>query len=202
MPHSFLEYYTYHHRQQPPANPQMAPAHDLDKLRKTYQKQRGQARTETPTYKRHASSLPQNAPPRGTLAAAQPSSTSTFNTNSSTIDPTASDTILKIIDSRKSSSTISTTSTTFRSYCNVPRQVIETAIATAALVDTSQSPFTQREAEEMIRTRHLHRQNPDPYFDAIGGSVGKVAECVARNSTISHPRACVIAFLRMVDELW
>jgi hypothetical protein len=122
------------------------------------------------------------------------------STNIITINSTASDTSVTSIDSRKSSSTISTTSTTFRSYCKVPQKVIETAIAAAALVDTSQSPFTQREAEEMIRIRHLHRRNPDPYFDV--GSVGKVAECVARNSTISHPQACVLAFLRVVDELW
>jgi hypothetical protein len=205
MPHSFLKYYTYNQQQHPPANPQMAPPQDFDTLRETYQKQGGQAPAETPTYKRRASSLPPNAPPRGTSAAAMgathPSST-IANTENITIDPTASDTTVRSIDSRKSSSTISTTSTTFRSYCKVPPQVIDTAIATAALVDTSQSPFTQREAEEMIRIRHLHRRNPDPYFDVVGGSVGKGAECVARNSTISHPRACVTAFLRVIDELW
>jgi len=209
MPHSFPKYYTYHQRQHPQVNPQMAPAQDFNKPRKLrgkLQQQRRQAPPgETSTYKGRASSLPQNAPPRGTSTSAQTPITSTSNTNLSTIDLTASDTSVKSIDTRKSSSTVSTTSTTsttFRSYCKVPRPVIETAIATATLVDTSQSPFTQREAEEMIRIRHLHRWNPDLYFDAIGGSVGKVAECVARNSTISHPRACVIAFLRVVDELW
>lgn len=50
------------------------------------------------------------------------------------------------------------------------------------------------EAAEAGRLSHLKELKLD--------SVGKVAECVARYSTTSHPRACVTAFLRVVDELW
>jgi hypothetical protein len=171
---------------------------DIGKVRMVFRQQRREASMETPPYKRRASFLSRDTLPHGTSAAVQIPRTITFNINTSIINPSTTETNLRGIDSRQTNSTTSTTDTTFRSYCKVPKQVIKMAIDAAARVKTSQSPFTQREAEEMIRIHYLHRWNPNPYFDVIGGSV----ECMARNSTICHPRACVIAFLRVIDELW
>jgi len=180
----------------------LAPTQYIGKVRMAFRQQQREASTETPPYKRRASSLSRDRLPHGTSTAIQTPRTITFNTYPFIIDPSTGESIVRGIESRQSERTTSTTGTTFHSYCKVPKQIIKTAIDAAARVETSQSPFTQREAEEIIRIHHLHRWNPNTYFDVIGGSVGKVAECMARNSTICHPRACVIAFLKVIDEIW
>jgi hypothetical protein len=81
------------------------------------------------------------------------------------------------------------------------RCVLKTSIAAAASLDKSQAPFTLREANKMVQIFATHRSNSKPYLSSRIDNTKQVVERVIRTSTVSHPRACILAFYRVFDEL-